>query len=79
MLRFTAEIVPFGMEEVRRTIGVIEVANVGGTEKFGDYKYVISSDRYGEVTGSLERFDRDRGAIELLREILNKERLEDNK
>jgi hypothetical protein len=77
MLRFTAEIVPFGMESVKRPIGTIEVANIGGTTEVGNYKYVIQTEGEDEVTGVLKGFNRDRGAIELLREILNKESLED--
>ena len=79
MLKITVELVPFGLKDVRRTIGVIEIANVGGTREFGDYKYIIKSDRCDEVKGSLEKFDRNKGAIELLRDILNKEQLEENK
>ena len=79
MLKVTVELVPFGLEDVRRTISVIEIANIGGTREFGDYRYTIKSDRCGEVEGSLEKFDRNKGAIELLRVILNKEQLEENK
>jgi len=74
MLRFTAEIIPFGMESCKRTIGTIEVANIGGNDSIGKYKYKIHTDSLSDdSTGIIKKFDRNRGAIELLYEVLTKE------
>lgn len=41
MLRCTIEIVPHGDETKKRIIGMVEIANVGGTEARGNYYAVL--------------------------------------
>ena len=41
MMRVTIEILPGGSEERARTIGLIEIANVGGDASRGDYAVVL--------------------------------------
>ena len=41
MLRCTIELLPGGDESRKRTIGVIEIANVGGTREVGNYSVVL--------------------------------------
>jgi hypothetical protein len=41
MLRCTIEILPGGDESKKRTIGCVEIANVGGTMEIGDYAVVL--------------------------------------
>lgn len=43
MIRITMELLPFGFEQGKRTLGVIEVANDGtGTAAIGNYTYRLS-------------------------------------
>lgn len=41
MLRCTIEILPGGDEARARTIGCVEIANVGGTQEIGNYAVVL--------------------------------------
>lgn len=41
MLRCRIELVPGGVEERARLIGVVEIANVGGTPQVGNYSVVL--------------------------------------
>lgn len=41
MIRCTVELVPHGDENRKRTIGCIEIANVGGTANVGNYAVVL--------------------------------------
>lgn len=43
MLRCTIELIPGGVEDHprRKTIGVVEIANVGGSHEVGSYKVVL--------------------------------------
>lgn len=41
MLRCTIELVPGGDESRVRTIGCVEIANVGGTQEIGNYAVVL--------------------------------------
>ena len=41
MLRCTIELLPGGDESRARTIGVVEIANVGGTREVGNYSVVL--------------------------------------
>lgn len=42
MIRCTIEILPGGNESRARTIGRVEIANVGSTEKVGNYAVVLT-------------------------------------
>jgi hypothetical protein len=42
MLRITVELVPYGIESVKRTLGVAEIINTGeGTSEIGEYTATI--------------------------------------
>lgn len=41
MIRCTIDMVPHGDEERRRTVGIVEIANVGGTSEIGNYVVVL--------------------------------------
>ena len=69
MLRLTLEMVPFGNEQAKYKIGEMEICNVGGTNKEGDYTAILSSGK-GVESISYKGFDRSRGAWKLVREIL---------
>jgi hypothetical protein len=41
MIRCTIELLPGGSEEGKRIIGLVEIANIGGTVEVGDYAVVL--------------------------------------
>ena len=41
MIRCTIELLPGGNESRARTIGLIEIANIGGTEEIGEYAVIL--------------------------------------
>ena len=41
MIRCTIELLPGGDESRARTIGLVEIANIGGTDEFGNYAVVL--------------------------------------
>lgn len=74
MMRCTIELIPGGVESHprRRTIGVIDVANIGGDELSGNYTFTLDKslfNRPGEVwkAGAVKGFPRKlRGPYDLL-------------
>ena len=42
MLRCTIELLPGGDEAKAHTLGLVEIANVGGTEQVGNYRVVLA-------------------------------------
>ena len=75
-LRVTLEIVPFGQEAAKRTLGLLEISNSGGPDEASNYRYVLSEferDNPEPVcvrTGEFMGFDRSRKAWSLVKEIL---------
>jgi len=67
MLRVTIEVVPFGMEEAKRTLHEIEIANVC---EFGDNSADYSVRERGSKMDpyAVVGFDRGRGALALVAE-----------
>jgi hypothetical protein len=41
MIRCTIELLPGGNESRARTIGVVEIANIGGTQDVGEYAVIL--------------------------------------
>ena len=41
MIRCTIELLPGGSEDYKRTIGMVEIANSGGTDSVGNYRVVL--------------------------------------
>lgn len=52
MMRCTIEILPQGNETAKRTIGCIEIANVGGTPEHGNYVVILK--KTPPFTGALK-------------------------
>jgi len=68
MLRVTIEVIPFGVESLKRAPRVIEIENdATGSERVGNYNWrsINDSSLYGEVLG----FDRRRDHAELVAEV----------
>jgi hypothetical protein len=72
MLRITVELVPFGKEEYKRTLGGLEITNDGtGTYAVGNYKYKILDDT-STIKGKLKGHNRMQSVFHLIKDILNK-------
>lgn len=72
MLRLTLEMVPFGLEDRKYTIGVVEIANVGGNSKYGNYVAIWKKEGEPDRKIEYKRFDRSTGAWSLVGKILRK-------
>jgi len=70
MLRVTLEIVPFGIESVKRTIGTLEISNVGGNHKVGSYSVTATDRDGGKHFAQIERYRRGRGGWNLVKKAL---------
>ena len=69
MIKVTIELLPFGMEEVKRTIAEGTIYNTGeGTKEVGNYNYVLSG-----IKGTIEGHKRTDPVWKLLYLILRKE------
>jgi hypothetical protein len=69
MLRLTLEMVPFGQEEKKRTIGMLEVSNIGVNENVADYRAVFTKGNLS-VTSWVKGFQRSKGAWALVKKAL---------
>ena len=83
MLRLTLEIIPFGVEDAKGSLGKVEISNIGGSTKIGNYKVSFLSNSknaepYSSLCGvshmeaTIKRFSRDKGAWKLVQLALNK-------
>jgi len=73
MLRITIELVPFGKEEFKRTIGGINIINDGtGDTKYGNYKYELIDNLANSNKGELKGHNRFQNVFRLLQNVLNK-------
>lgn len=78
MLRVTIEIVPFGIEENKRTLSTINIINDGtGNNKYGNYRIErISEDKENLIPKNdkfeIKRHNRYDGYIKLLQRVINK-------
>lgn len=78
MLRVTVELVPYGEEFAKRTLYELRICNVGGTQAVGDYDLVLFDKETGEYTSAgLKGFNRDLGALALLKQALEAFRVEE--
>jgi hypothetical protein len=66
MIRVTIELLPGGNETGKRTIGLVEIANVGGTHDLGNYAVVLK--KTPPFTGALRQAWK-RGDVTLGREF----------
>lgn len=76
MLRLTLEIVPFGQEACKRSLGTVEISNIGGTIKHGNYRVqsLLSLPTLGGMREEclIKRYPRDKGAWKLVQIALKK-------
>jgi hypothetical protein len=78
VLRVTLEMVPFGQEEAKYLIGVMEIVNVGGTHAYGNYDIRLSNNKQSDGTpgknryAHINKFPRKLGGWELVRRVLHK-------
>lgn len=73
MLRVTLEMVPFGVEAAKRTLGVMEISNIGGTPKDGNYKITMSQrEKEHFAEAELKHYPRKNGAWSLVLLALGK-------
>jgi len=73
MLRATLEMVPFGDEEKKYTIGVVQIANISKLgQPVANYEINYVGDMGQRDTVVLKRFDRAKGAWTLLKRSLSK-------
>lgn len=59
MLRVTLDLIPRGNEAEKRTLGTVEIENIGGDEKRADYAVRARGQWYADAT--LRRRPRERG------------------
>jgi hypothetical protein len=74
MLRVTLEIVPYGVEERKRVIGQLDIANISPgffpDDESGDYKFEIMTDNSAKVESKFRNWPRRLGAWRLVQAIL---------
>ena len=68
-LRVTVEIVPFGEEKEKRTIGVANISNIGGKDVC-NYVYNYKDNDGTVVEGTIYNHDRSDGALELIHRVI---------
>ena len=68
-LRVTIEVVPFGMEDEKRTVDIIDIWNIQQTPEQLD-SYEFTSTEFGKQ-GYVFKHQRQKGAHELIRRVLN--------
>ncbi len=70
MIRVTIDIIPFGKEEERRTLQIVDIANdtTSPTPELGNYDYKAT----GSINklGRIEKFPRAIGAVRLALMVL---------
>lgn len=75
MLRVTVEIVPYGIEEMSRTISEICIANTKTQDGQANYEaagYIIHTDnKIEDFAATIENYTRQDGALKLVAEIIN--------
>jgi len=63
MLRVTIDLIPFGLDKLKKTIGIMEIANTGsGTKTSGNYRFIVykKNSKTAWKTGELLGFKRKR-------------------
>jgi hypothetical protein len=78
MIRVNVELVPFGVEDKKHTIGTLSIINdKSGTKESGNYKYTIThKDIKGNeksATGTLKGWSRAKNVWQLIQVIVEKE------
>ncbi len=74
MLRVTIELVPYGVEEMAKTISELCIANVKTEDNIASYEasgYAVGTDKkITEFAVKLDGYDRNEGAVRLVADIL---------
>lgn len=80
MLRVTVELVPYGVEEMSKTIVEVCVANVHTDNKnMATYAAAGYHDRYGKIEDFgvvVREFPRNDGVLELLKKLFTEDRVD---
>lgn len=67
MIRVTIDVIPFGKEEDRKTLHILNIINDGtGNGYIGNYDVQLD----GEMKGHINQFRRGYGVLELTRKAL---------
>lgn len=74
MLRVTLEMVPFGQEDKKRTLGKIDIANIGGTSVRAMYRVDAVPAEGRLLTFEIKNFDRSKRAWALVQKAIWKMR-----
>ena len=73
MLRVTIDLIPFGREELKKELGVVEIINDGtGNAELGNYDVYVNQDKPIGGKFRIENFIRSFGFWELVTDVLNK-------
>ncbi len=74
MLEIKIDLIPFGVEKFRKTLGTVKIINTGGGRPTGNYRYILEDVASNDITeGKLKGFQRLKyNAFHLLRDVLNK-------
>lgn len=65
MLRVTIEIVPFGYNDLARTLDIITISNIGGTLERGNYEIKCGDEKY-----KINYYERKRGYLKLVQGVV---------
>jgi len=69
MLKVTIDLIPFGFLE-KETLGTIEIANIDGDKKYGDYALKLKREGCDNLEGLIKCFEREDGAFELCKQAI---------
>jgi hypothetical protein len=65
MLRVTLEMVPFGQEVKKRTIGIVEISNIKTVSDIAEYDVIMKGEEFVRYS-VVKKFNRVFGAWELV-------------
>jgi hypothetical protein len=72
MIEIDVKLVPYGIKAAERTIAKMTIWNdATGTREVGNYKYKVETDEDVLHQGSYKNFERSKGILELVKNILN--------
>lgn len=80
MLKITIELLPFGSETNKKTLGIMRIGNdLTGTKTMGNYKYSFQYNTRKNYSGEIKKFPRQRlNAWDLLFRVLYHARGKEN-
>lgn len=69
MIKVTIDLIPFGVLETK-TLGTIEISNVGGDIDYGDYALKLKREGHNDSEGLIKCFNRKDGAFDLCQQAI---------